>query len=235
MTLKNLFTPSEKGSEKDERMTEALSSKKYQKNKQWTFKEIFRFRFRSVWTGPNPGQTYLLCQIPLSRCEKEEKFEAKFHLADIERTPSQCYVPIDDLTEKIFQVRLFTRNVTALTLNLGVHEDSGFIYTYRPLTSPFFVPFKIGLNADLWSCLHVILKRSKVPLTKTMTLTVRVNEPLQTHSVRQSAHHTDVVIKLRINKACSHVMEVTDILAVISSGCMATIRDNFCPFIRLNE
>ena len=30
-------------------------------------------------------------------------------------------------------------------------------------------------------------------------------------------------------------MEVTDILAVISSGCMATIRDNLCPFIRLNE
>ena len=32
-------------------------------------------------------------------------------------------------------------------------------------------------------------------------LTVHVNEPLQTHSVRQNAHHIDVVIKLRINKA----------------------------------
>ena len=43
-------------------------------------------------------------QIPLNRCEKDKEFEAKFHYADLERTPSQCYVPVDDFTEKIFQV-----------------------------------------------------------------------------------------------------------------------------------
>ena len=93
------------------------------KNVKRIYNEIVCFRFRSVWTGLNTCWTYLLCQIPLSRCEKEEKFEAKFHLADIERTPSQCYVPIDDLTEKIFQVQLFVRNVTIVILNIGVQDN----------------------------------------------------------------------------------------------------------------
>ena len=44
--------------------------------------------------------------------------------------------------------------------------------------SPFFVQFENGLNAALWHCLHMMSKRSKVPLTKTVTLTLRVNKPL---------------------------------------------------------
>ena len=44
--------------------------------------------------------------------------------------------------------------------------------------SPYFVQFKIGLNAVLQWCLHVTFKISKVPLTKTVTLTARVNKPL---------------------------------------------------------
>ena len=40
----------------------------------------------------------------------------------------------------------------------------------------FFLPFKIGLNAVLWCCLHITLKRSKVSLEKSITLTVTVNE-----------------------------------------------------------
>ena len=46
-----------------------------------------------------------------------------------------------------------------------------------PSTSPLFVPFKNGFNAVLGCCLHVMSKRSKVLLTKTVTLTVRANEP----------------------------------------------------------
>ena len=47
-----------------------------------------------------------------------------------------------------------------------------------PSTSPFFVPFKNGFNAVPWCYLHVTLKRSKVPLTKIVTLTVCVNKAL---------------------------------------------------------
>ena len=47
-----------------------------------------------------------------------------------------------------------------------------------PPMSLFFVPFKNGFNAVLWCCLHITSKRSKVPLTKTVTLTVRENESL---------------------------------------------------------
>ena len=49
---------------------------------------------------------------------------------------------------------------------------------HKPSKSPFLVPFKNGFSAVLWSFLHVMLKRSKVPLTKTATLMVHVNEPL---------------------------------------------------------
>ena len=45
-------------------------------------------------------------------------------------------------------------------------------------TSLFFVPFKNGFTAALWNCLHITSKRSKVPLIKPVTLTVRVNGPL---------------------------------------------------------
>ena len=45
-----------------------------------------------------------------------------------------------------------------------------------PSMSPFYVPFQNGFNADLWCCLHIPSKRSKMPLIKTVTLTVRVNE-----------------------------------------------------------
>ena len=60
----------------------------------------------------------------------------------------------------------------------------------------------LGLNADLWSCLRVISKRPKVPLTKMKTLTKCVNKPLQTHSVRPSAHHIDAAISVKV---CSHL------------------------------
>ena len=52
-----------------------------------------------------------------------------------------------------------------------------FVYTYRQ-SHPFFVLFKNGFNAVLWCCLHITLERSKVLLTKTVTLTVNVNKPL---------------------------------------------------------
>ena len=38
------------------------------------------------------------------------------------------------------------------------------------------VPFKNGFSAVLWCCLHLTLKRSKVPLIEMVTLTVRVNQ-----------------------------------------------------------
>ena len=44
--------------------------------------------------------------------------------------------------------------------------------------SQFLVPSKNGLNALLWSCLHITLKRSKVPLTKTVTWIACVSEAL---------------------------------------------------------
>ena len=47
-----------------------------------------------------------------------------------------------------------------------------------PSTSPLFVPFKNGFSAVLCCCLHVTSNRSKMPLTKAVTLTVRVNKPL---------------------------------------------------------
>ena len=47
-----------------------------------------------------------------------------------------------------------------------------------PSTSQLFVPFKIGFNAEIQYCLHITWKRSKIPLTKIVILTVRVNEPL---------------------------------------------------------
>ena len=39
-----------------------------------------------------------------------------------------------------------------------------------------FAPFKNGFVAVLWCCLHITLKRSKVPLTKMATLMICVNE-----------------------------------------------------------
>ena len=46
-----------------------------------------------------------------------------------------------------------------------------------PSTSPFFIPFKNGLNVVPWYCIHITSKRSKLLLTKTVTLLVRVNKP----------------------------------------------------------
>ena len=43
--------------------------------------------------------------------------------------------------------------------------------------SAFFVPFQNGISVSLWFCLHITFKISKVPLTKTVTLTVCVNRP----------------------------------------------------------
>ena len=47
-----------------------------------------------------------------------------------------------------------------------------------PSTSPLFVPFKNRSNDVLCFCLYVTFKGSKGPLSKTVTLTVRVNGPL---------------------------------------------------------
>ena len=52
------------------------------------------------------------------------------------------------------------------------------LHLHVPSNSPFFVPFKNEFNTPLWSCLHVTLERSKVPLTKTETFTVSVNKLL---------------------------------------------------------
>ena len=47
---------------------------------------------------------------------------------------------------------------------------------HKPSTSSFIAPFKNGFDAVLFCCLHITSKRSKVPLTKTMTLTACVKE-----------------------------------------------------------
>ena len=47
----------------------------------------------------------------------------------------------------------------------------------RTITVTVFHTVKNGSNAALWSCIHKMSKRSKVPLTKMVTLMVRVNEP----------------------------------------------------------
>ena len=57
------------------------------------------------------------------------------------------------------------------------------VHLHVPLMSPFFVPFKNEFNTVLSCCLHITLKRSKVPLIKMATLTVRVNEALLLESL----------------------------------------------------
>ena len=47
----------------------------------------------------------------------------------------------------------------------------GLVYMYRQRRR-FSSHFKNGFNAALWCCRHITLKRSKVPFTKTATLTV---------------------------------------------------------------
>ena len=53
-----------------------------------------------------------------------------------------------------------------------------------PSTAPFSVPFGNGFHAVLCCCLHITLKKIKVATHRTVTLTIRVNEPknLQKHS-----------------------------------------------------
>ena len=56
------------------------------------------------------------------------------------------------------------------------------LHVNRPLyrhNVSVFVPFKNRVNEDLCCCLHLTSKRSKVPLTKTVYLTVRAKEPLK--------------------------------------------------------
>ena len=62
-------------------------------------------------------------------------------------------------------------------LAVGVASYRFRVHFHIPSTSLFFVPFKYGLNAVLWCCFRLTSKRSKVRLTKLVTLTVRVNEP----------------------------------------------------------
>ena len=57
-------------------------------------------------------------------------------------------------------------------MNLAVYQR--LVYTYRQ-GHRFFVPFINGFNAV---CLHIMLNRSKVLLTKTVMLPVRVNKRL---------------------------------------------------------
>ena len=59
------------------------------------------------------------------------------------------------------------KNTRLMTLKLRLHQLS---------KSTFFVPFKNGFNAVLF--LHPTLKRSKLLLTKMLTLMVHVNRPL---------------------------------------------------------
>ena len=49
----------------------------------------------------------------------------------------------------------------------------------RTVNVTFSVPLKNGFRAVLGRCLHITLKRSKVPLTKMVKLTVHVNKPYQ--------------------------------------------------------
>ena len=67
----------------------------------------------------------------------------------------------------------------------GIRQSTGSVSTgsvkrlHIPPMSPYFVPFKNGFSAFIWYCLHIpsIRLKLKMLLTKTMTLTVRVNEP----------------------------------------------------------
>ena len=56
-----------------------------------------------------------------------------------------------------------------------------FFYRYRQYHR--FCPFKNGFNVFLLCCLHVTFTRSKVPLTNTETLMIRVKRPLRPVSV----------------------------------------------------
>ena len=73
-------------------------------------------------------------------------------------------------SERINSHILYKSRAFKLSLMVRFHMQS---------ISPFFIPFKIGLNTVLWCCLRVTLKRSKMLLTKTVTLMVCVNEPLK--------------------------------------------------------
>ena len=61
-----------------------------------------------------------------------------------------------------------------------------------PSTSLFFVRISNNeFNTVLWNWLHVVLKKSKVPLIKTVALTVRANKPpfcLQTKTTTLVRH-----------------------------------------------
>ena len=67
-------------------------------------------------------------------------------------------------------------NWPALHCTTGPVGPHFMVRLHVPSTSPFFVPLKNEFNAILWSCLHVTSKKSKVPLTKIIILTVCVNE-----------------------------------------------------------
>ena len=54
-----------------------------------------------------------------------------------------------------------------------------FVYLLKRGPMWFCVPFKKRPSVVLWSCLYVMLKRAKIPLTKTVTLTVRVSVAVQ--------------------------------------------------------
>ena len=79
------------------------------------------------------------------------------------------------------------QDVSGVVIALG---GLSLVYTYRqrhPFLYHFIILsstdsegswiFKHGLNTGLRCCLHITLKRSKALLTKTVTLTVPVNEP----------------------------------------------------------
>ena len=67
--------------------------------------------------------------------------------------------------------------VNGSVIVLFLFENTGLMLrVHVASTSPFFVLFKSGFNAVLWRCVQVTSTRSKVPLTKTVTLAVCVNE-----------------------------------------------------------
>ena len=55
-------------------------------------------------------------------------------------------------------------------------DDSVRFILHKPSWSPFFVPFKNRFNSPM-----VVFKRSKVPLTKTVTLAVSVKKPYEAY------------------------------------------------------
>ena len=71
---------------------------------------------------------------------------------------------------------------------------------YVEFFSPLFGPFRNGFSAVLWRGLHVMLKRSKVPLTKN-----GLNNAACKHTLRYRNFSSIVIAKETFLEACLHV------------------------------